>query len=130
MKDITKELLEIAEHDLNAAKNNLKIGDYAVACFYSQQAVEKYLKAFLVEKGVFNPKKHKTHNLKILLEDCIKIDNDLRELEKYPLGEISLYSIITRYNISAIKNITEEDAKEAIEIAEKVREFILKKLNI
>jgi len=35
-----------------------------------------------------------------------------------------------RYDISFLKSIKDEDAREAIEAAERVREFVLKKLNI
>ena len=129
MKESTKEFLELAEDDLRISKEIYRIKEYRASCFYSQQATEKFLKAFLVEKNVFDPKKHRTHNLLLLLNECIKIDKDFEELRKYNIGRISAYIVITRYDISSLKNITQEDAKEAIEIAEKVREFVLKKLS-
>ncbi|BFI73382.1 hypothetical protein YN1_3690 [Nanoarchaeota archaeon] len=75
-------------------------------------------------------KKHKTHNLKFLLLEYIKIDKDFEKLENLNLDKLSNYSILTRYDISTTENLTEEDAKEAIDIAENIREFILNKLNI
>ncbi|BFI73729.1 hypothetical protein YN1_7160 [Nanoarchaeota archaeon] len=130
MKDSTKDFLELAKEDIENMYIMFNNRKYGMTCYFSQQAIEKYLKAFLSEKGIFDPKKHKTHNLMILLKECIKVDNDFKELEKYPLDKISVYAIELRYNISFLKGTNEEDAKEAIEIAEKVREFILKKLNI
>jgi hypothetical protein len=35
---------------------------------------------------------------------------------------------MSRYDINFLKGVKEEDAKEALEIAQKVREFILKKI--
>jgi HEPN domain-containing protein len=56
-----------------------------IACFHCQQAVEKYLKAFLVFKNEAFPQ---THNLDLLLQLCRKHDNsfddiDLKNLEDF-----------------------------------------------
>ncbi|WP_258393282.1 HEPN domain-containing protein [Nanobdella aerobiophila] len=134
MKEDTKEYIEIADIDLDTSKKSFQNSLYSSSCFWSQQAIELYLKAFLIENNIFNPKKHKIHNINKLLDECIKIDNNfiiLRELigiEKFQI--VSDYSVLSRYDIEFIKNVNEEDAKEAIDIAEKVREFIYKKLNI
>ena len=101
------------------------------ACFWSQQAIELFLKAFLLEKNVFDIRRHRTHNLIYLVRECYKIDKDFEEiLEVGDLKGISSFAIITKYDISFLKMVTEQDAREAIDVAEKVRNFILRKLNI
>ena len=61
--------MEKAEHDLIAAKLIIEhqptILD--IACFHCQQAVEKYLKTFLVFKKEEFPR---THNLDLLIQNC------------------------------------------------------------
>lgn len=69
-----------AEHDLqNAAtviEHNPMILD--TACFHCQQAVEKYLKAFLIYKGVIV---ERTHNLFFLIDECGKQDADFLNID-------------------------------------------------
>ena len=66
-----------------------------------------------------------------MVRECYKIDKDFEEiLEVGDLKGISSFAIITRYDISFLKMVTEQDAREAIDVAEKVRNFILRKLNI
>ncbi|BBL45239.1 DNA-binding protein [Nanobdella aerobiophila] len=126
--------LKLADDDLKTAKDIYKLSHYRIACFLSQQSVEKYLKAFLVYKNYFDIYKHRTHDIRILIDECKNIDKSFNSLEKSTgvkmIEELSKYSIKSRYDPKSIENVTEEDAKEAIDIAEKVREFIYKKLNI
>lgn len=50
--------LRQAEHDLSMAERNLSFGGYDVACFLSQQAVEKLLKALHERSAGSVPKTH------------------------------------------------------------------------
>ena len=50
MKEESKNWLMQAEADLKAAKNSLKSKDYHASVFWSQQAVEKYLKGLIIKK--------------------------------------------------------------------------------
>jgi HEPN domain-containing protein len=88
-----KQWLEKAEHDLIAAKliieNQPIILD--VACFHCQQAVEKYLKAFLVFKKQDFPK---THNLDILLKGCSDLNPIFATLD---LGNLEDFAVRGRY---------------------------------
>jgi len=130
LKKETKEFLEIAEEDLKEAKKALAVGLIRSACYWAQQAIELFLKAFLVEKNAFDPKRHKTHNLSFLARECYKIDRDFEEIIRIEkLDFLSTFSEGLRYDISFIKSVKEEDAKEAIRIAEKIRESVLKKLS-
>lgn len=62
-----KDWLEKAEHDLEDAKKLLQNGGYTdTICFHAQQAVEKYLKAYLIYKKI-NPGRS------IILKNWLKI---------------------------------------------------------
>ena len=62
---------EIADSDLNLADfsaKNMWPAPYAIICFHCQQAVEKYLKWFLVSHDVEPPKTHDLEELEKLCE--------------------------------------------------------------
>ena len=78
-----------AEHDLITARTMLEHNPLVldVVCFHCQQAVEKYLKAFLAsnEKEII-----KTHNLNFLQAQCTEIDNDFNSFDFKQLGEFAV----------------------------------------
>lgn len=115
MKDISKEWIEKAEEDLLVAIREFKLYPPApnVVCFHAQQCIEKYMKAILQENDI---EFEKTHDLDMLLASCKRF---LPELESYrdDLIKLSVYAVDVRYPGF---NITEEDAKECIEILNKI----------
>jgi len=125
-----RDFLILADEDLKDAKIMMENRRYAKACYFAQQSIEKYLKAFLIKKMRFDIKRHRTHNLILLLEECSDIDSSFKELEEMSLGKISIYAVEPRYRLDFFLKVTEQDAREAIDVAEKVRNFILRKLNI
>lgn len=60
-------------------------------CFHCQQAVEKFLKAFLIANGVDIKK---THNIEFLLSECSDIDKDFAEIDP---KELSDFGVDARY---------------------------------
>ena len=60
-------------------------------CFHCQQAVEKFLKAFLIANG-FDIKK--THNIEYLLSECSDIDKDFADIDP---KELSDFGVDARY---------------------------------
>ncbi len=66
IKDFVRQWLYKADEDLNAVKTLLEIPskDYFISAFHCQQAVEKYLKAFLVKNQI---EFGKTHDIDALL---------------------------------------------------------------
>jgi HEPN domain-containing protein len=60
-------------------------------CFHAQQAVEKYLKAFLIYHDVDFPR---THDVDFLLLECVKIDKDNFEFDFKSLTE---FGVSVRY---------------------------------
>jgi HEPN domain-containing protein len=74
MKPITAEWVKKAEGDWEVAQKAYRARKnpvYDAACFHSQQCVEKYLKARLVEAGIAFTK---THNLLSLLNLALPIE--------------------------------------------------------
>ena len=60
-------------------------------CFHCQQAVEKFLKAYLIANGVDIKK---THNIEFLLSECSDIDKDFVEIDP---KELSDFAVDARY---------------------------------
>jgi len=116
------------ESDLKSAKILLDAADVLtdIVCFHSQQAVEKYLKAFLTDKDV---RFEKIHDLRTLLELCIREDRDFEKLNKERISKLSFYAVDLRYpDEFYIPSI--EEARNALNIAAELKEFILKKLKV
>jgi len=66
---------QFADNDLDTAEVLLlyRPQSYEIICYHCQQTVEKYLKGYLLFKGVEFPPK--THNLLQLCEMCSYYDN-------------------------------------------------------
>lgn len=121
-----KKWLKRAESDLKTAKILIDSKDVITEsiCFHSQQAVEKYLKAFLV----FHKKEfRKTHIIAELLKLCIDLNNDFNKLKELNIQSLSIYAVEIRYP-DDFYNPTIEEAKESIYLAEKTKEFVFEKL--
>ena len=69
-----KDWLRIAEKDIVRVQQLLNLQDPEAAGFYLQQAIEKFLKAYLISKGWILKK---THDLEHLLNESISYDNAL-----------------------------------------------------
>ena len=126
MREDTKRWVEYANMDLKLAKLALDNEIYVYSSYHSQQAVEKFLKAFLIDNDNPYPR---THDIKFLINLCKEIDRDFEYLFEIEADKLTFCAIETRYP-EVEYEISEEEAREAIEIAEKVREFILNKLKL
>lgn len=115
-----------AENDLTTANNEFK-ADKTVTdaiCFHSQQSVEKYLKSYLIAQQI--PIRN-THNITEILRLCIKIDADFRNLNFAIV--LTNYAVEIRYpDDFYIPDI--DEAKEAYEMALKVKEFVVSKIRL
>lgn len=67
MKKETQEWMRIAGEDLEAAKYLLERGLHRMVCYHAQQAVEKLLKAVLVEIQGEAPRTHNILDLVLAL---------------------------------------------------------------
>ena len=115
------EWLRKAENDLKASMILLQEELLDGSAFHAQQAAEKALKAILVALGVKPPRTHRIERLLSLVED--KIDVSWAYEEDIPA--LSYYAIEIRYPGPPV---TEEEAREALNLAGKVVEWVKKRL--
>lgn len=90
MKPLTREWVEKAEDDwgsLNREIRARKNPNYDAACFFAQQCAEKYIKARLVEAGIYFRKVHDLTYLLGLVAEVeplwISYEQDFRLLTDY-----------------------------------------------
>ena len=126
MNPLTLEWVDKAEGDLMTAMREDRVRkspNYDAVCFHAQQAAEKYLKAFLQERGDLIPH---IHSLAELLATISKSDASFLFIQA-DLNVMEGYAVQFRYpGLSAIK----EEAKAALSAAERVSSFVRTKLGI
>ena len=122
---IVRQWLRKAEADLDAAEVLLgsKRLDSYPSCFHSQQAAEKYMKAFLTWHQVEFPK---THALGELL-DLIAQADEVLSASMSGVTALNPYGTEVRYP-GDIPEPTQEEAREALALAQSVREAVLSAL--
>ncbi len=118
-----REWIKKGEDDLKLAKLALDndIPDYAA--FNAQQAVEKFLKAFLIKN---DKPLIRTHGVAYLIERCKETNPSFEELYELGAHYLSDFAVEVRY--PCYHSVPTEIAEEAIKIADKVTRFILTKL--
>lgn len=118
-----------AENDLKAAERLLEDENPLtdIICFHCQQAIEKYLKAFLTFHEI---EVKRTHDIELLLDFCVNQDKDfLNLIDKEKASELTSFGVEVRYP-DEFYLPTIEEALENFNIVLKVRDFIFRKLNI
>ena len=110
-----RDWLRYARADLAIAKIPLpEEGLYEQLCFHAQQAVEKCLKAVLIEKGIAFPKTHSIEFLVDLLPaDCPRTDDLVAS------AQLTGYATVFRYP-GEEEPISEAIYHEAVRLAEAV----------
>ncbi len=125
-KERALEWFRIGDEELKFAKAGFREfgAYYPQVCFLCQQAVEKYLKGYLVfTKGKF-PKIHDlTHLLKLCAKENKKFLDFISETDI-----LSQYYIIARYPLPEYPPAGKAEAKEALEIANKIVRFVKKSI--
>ena len=112
---------KLAKHDIEKAEDDLKRGWYSDSCFYSQQACEKILKAFLRSKGAVV----RGHRIERLLKLSSEYGLDVGDLikDEIKVRELSDQYTSPRYpnfkgkTVRAFENYTEEFARVCFELA-------------
>ena len=92
---IAREWIIKAENDLKTASYILKMSRGCptdTVCFHAQQCVEKYIKAFLVVKGIDFPRTHDIEHLVSLLPENIWLRLSIEEQRR-----LTAYATVTRY---------------------------------
>lgn len=127
IENLVSQWIEIAERNLLTAKQGLEAKTLVTdtVCFHCQQAVEKYLKAFLVKHQIEFPK---THSIMLLLNLCSSVDKSFKD-ELSEADSLTDYAVEIRYPDDWYEP-TLEETKRAYEIALKVKDFVFKKLKI
>lgn len=123
--DFVKQWLIKANEDLFVVERLVEFEIIATssACFHCQQAVEKFLKAFLILNGV---EIKRTHNIEFLLSECSDIDTDFLNIDPKNLSD---FGVDLRYPgdmYSPDESETLEYQKLAIDIKNLVEEKINK----
>jgi len=112
---------EIADSDLNLAifsSQNMWPAPHAIICFHCQQAVEKYLKWFLVLHNIEPPKVHDLSEIKKL---CEKIEPQFSAISE-KCSILTGYAVQARYPNEM--RVEKQDMDKALEYAKEIREFI------
>jgi len=124
-REAIKKWILKAENDLKIAKDEMLTENPATdaICFHAQQYVEKYLKAYLISK---DKEISKTHDILFLIKQCLLIDNEFNYLLELNADSLTSYAVEIRYPEEFYFPSLEE-AKEAIEICEKVKQFVINK---
>jgi HEPN domain-containing protein len=124
--EIPHEWMVKADEDFDFALINLEEGNnfYAQICFHFQQAAEKYLKTYIVAyKLLFK----KIHDLEDLLKICLEHNSSFSQLGEDCIF-LTDYYIDTRYPVHWPAAISNEEAQNAKEAAERIRNFVKEKL--
>ncbi|NLA75595.1 MAG: HEPN domain-containing protein [Deltaproteobacteria bacterium] len=119
--EFTREWVRKAENDLTTAEHLFKGGNlYAYAItFHAQQAVEKFLKAFLVWHQI---EFRKTHDIQELLDLVSDVDVNLPE-SIAESANLTPYGVEYRYP-GDYPDATMKDAAKALEVVRHVRDEI------
>jgi len=121
---VVREWVEKAEEDVTTAGLLLRAGEgcpAAAVCFHAQQAVEKYLKAVLVARGIAFPKTHDISQLVVLMPRAGR-----PRLPAPEQDEMTRYATVARY--PGYDPITLSQARRAVALARRVRSEMRKHL--
>lgn len=121
--DLVQRWVKKAEGDLRSARLLLVADppESDAVAFHAQQAVEKYLKAYLVQLGIDPPR---THDL-ITLFDLIKPHDDSLTPLRESARPLSPLAVQVRYPFA---EATVEEAREALGYAENISAAIRERL--
>ena len=120
-KEVVKEWIEKAEEDFGFAASSLENGKYyAQICFHFQQAVEKYLKAFIIASEL---EFRAVHNILELLAVCKTKEAKFESIEE-ACRYLNPFYINTRYPVHWPSHYDKETALKAKKSAEEVKECV------
>lgn len=122
---IVESWIRKADEDFQYAKFGLDEGLelYALVCFHFHQAVEKYLKAYIVANELTF---QKTHELTKLLKTCAEKDKEF-DIFSEKVAEMNPLYVETRYP-EFMEGILKSDAETALKTAQEVASFVKIKL--
>jgi len=121
MDDLIMEWIKFSDRDLETAKylhENMRPQPLEIICYLCQQTAEKALKAFLIYSGI---KPEKTHDLEILTDKCVVIDDSFNEIFEN-CSRLNRYSSQPRYPFEI--EITDGDTILALQSGKKINKFV------
>ena len=116
----------MAEADFRTATREVaaeEFPNYDAVCFHAQQSAEKYLKALLVEHGIYFPKTHHLPSLADLLQP-VRPEMDTCRAE---LARLTPYAIDVRYPGG---RTVADAAREALTDCARVRSLLRRLLGV
>lgn len=119
--EVVREWVEKAENDLKNAAHTVKMDEGCptdTVCFHAQQCVEKYLKAFLVSKGIDFPNTHDIGELTALMPRRAVVQLSTEEQRR-----LVAYATVTRYP-GDYEPVSLSEARLAVKMARRVRKNI------
>lgn len=127
-QSIIDEWLAKADEDYLFTEKHLRDEDsfFAPLCFHCQQAVEKYLKAYIVANGLLFQKIHDLNELCAVCQEKEAAFEDIRD----ECALLSRYYTDTRYPAVWPIGYTKDDALTAFAATGRIREFIKTTLTI
>lgn len=124
-----KKWLDMAWEDIRIIDDLIDEKAYGLACFHSQQGIEKSLKVYLLIKSNNVPK---IHSIVELIEMCKEYDRQFSDFNEFALI-IDCYYIPVRYPDALPGNLPEgmpskNDALESLKISNKIFSFVKSKI--
>ena len=118
--DYVAEWFRFADADLASAEFLLGLQPLPmeIICYHCEQSAEKYLKGFLLYKGIIEPPK--THDLNTLCEMCSVFDERFREINR-ACSILTVYSVQPRYPHEM--EILDSDMRQALNYARQIKDF-------
>ena len=118
-KELVAEWLRFADDDIDTVLllKEMRPQHFEIICYHCEQAVEKYLKGFLVSKDQMPPRIHDLPNLCHL---CSEYDNSFLNLLPH-CNYLTLFGVQPRYPKEI--DITAVSVERAIKYALEVKEF-------
>ena len=108
--------LRIAERDLSRVDRCLRDDDPEAAGFFLQQALEKFLKAFLLSRGW---RLRRVHDLEVLLDDAVEYDPDVESFRPI-CQQVTGYYLIERYPLAGAARPSEAEIAAALDTAQEL----------
>jgi len=102
--------LRIAEKDLGRVEHLLDVHDPEAAGFFLQQAMEKFLKAFLLSKGW---ELERIHDLEVLLNEALAYDPSLEPFCAVCQKATGFY-LVERYPFITEAGLTGDDVRNSL----------------
>ena len=125
-RDIINEWISKGDEDFEFAKINFEEEKpfHAQICFHFQQAVEKYLKAYIIANEL---EFRKLHDLPLLLKKCSSKDRDFKDLAE-DCEYLTTFYIEARYPVHWPIHLSRSETQKAYRAAENIIRFVKNKL--